>query len=66
MTYDHDRTYIKDMQKDALVEYKQQVSAYELKFYDMNGDEMIIPDRPLKEAYSEIDNAIYRWERRDD
>ena len=50
MTYEHER-------------YKQKVSSYEIKFYDMDGEEMLIPDRPLKQAYSEIDQAIYECER---
>ena len=51
MTYEHDRDI--DIQK---------VSSYEIKFYDMDGNLMIIPDRTLKQAYTEIDQAIYEWE----
>ena len=50
MTYEHYRKHI------------QKVSGYEIKFYDMDDNEMIIPDKPLKRAYSEIDQAIYEWE----
>ena len=42
--------------------YKQKVSSYEIRFYDMDGEVMLIPDRALKEAYTEIDQAIYEWE----
>jgi len=51
MTYEHERE-----------PYTQKVSSYEIKFYDMDGEEMLIPDRTLKEAYTEIDRAIYEWE----
>ena len=30
--------------------------------YDMDDNEMLIPDSVLKQAYSEIDQAIYEWE----
>lgn len=43
----------------------QKISSYEIKFYDMDGNEMIIPDRTLKTAYTEIDQAIYEWELED-
>ena len=52
MTYEHERD----------IPYKQLVSSYEIKFYDMDGKEMLIPDKPLTQAYSEIDQAIYEWE----
>jgi hypothetical protein len=50
MTYEHYREHI------------QKVSSYEIKFYDMDDNEMLIPDNVLKQAYSEIDQAIYEWE----
>ena len=52
MTYEHERD----------IPYKQKISSNEIKFYDMDGNEMLIPDKPLKQAYSEIDQAIYEWE----
>ena len=52
MTYEHERD----------IPYKQKVSSYEIKFYDMDGEEMLIPDKALNQAYSEIDQAIYEWE----
>ena len=53
LTYEHYRKHI------------QKVSSYEIKFYDMDNNEMLIPDKPLKRAYSEIDQAIYEWETED-
>jgi hypothetical protein len=50
MTYEHYREHI------------QKVSSYEITFYDMDDNVMLIPDKPLKQAYSEIDQAIYEWE----
>jgi len=52
MAYEHERD----------IPYKQKVSSYEIKFYDMDGEEMLIPDKALNQAYSEIDQAIYEWE----
>ena len=31
-------------------------------FYDMDGKEIEIPERVMKSAYTEIDQAIYEWE----
>ena len=42
--------------------YEQKISSYAVKFYDMHDEEVHIPDRVLKQAYSEIDQAIYEWE----
>ena len=53
MTYEHYREHI------------QKVSSYEITFYDMDDNVMLIPDKPLKRAYSEIDQAIYEWENND-
>ena len=50
MVYEHYREHI------------QKVSSYEITFYDMDDNVMLIPDKPLKRAYSEIDQAIYEWE----
>ena len=55
MTYEHERE----------IPYKQKVSSYKIVFYDMDGEIMLIPDKPLKQAYSEIDQAIYEWEQDD-
>ena len=44
------------------IPYKQKVSSYKIIFYDMNDEIMLIPDKPLSQAYSEIDQAIYEWE----
>ena len=52
MTYEHERD----------IPYEQKVSSYAIKFYDMHDEEILIPDRVLKEAYTEIDQAIYEWE----
>jgi len=40
----------------------KKISSYKVVFYDMHDEEVIIPDRVLKQAYSEIDQAIYEWE----
>ena len=53
MTYEHYRDHI------------QKVCSYEIKFYDMDNNEMLIPDKPLSQAYTEIDQAIYEWEMED-
>ena len=53
MTYEHYREHI------------QKVSSYKITFYDMDDNEMLIPDKPLTRAYSEIDQAIYEWENND-
>ena len=45
--------------------YEQKISSYKIVFYDMDDNEMLIPDKPLKRAYSEIDQAIYEWETED-
>jgi hypothetical protein len=42
--------------------YKQKISSYAVKFYDMEGKEIEIPERVMKSAYTEIDQAIYEWE----
>ena len=42
--------------------YKQKISSYKIVFYDMDNNEVEIPERPLSSAYSEIDQAIYEWE----
>ena len=52
MAYEHERE----------IPYKQKVSSYKIVFYDMNGEIMLIPDKPLSQAYTEIDQAIYEWE----
>ena len=52
MTYEHERE----------IPYKQKVSSYKIEFYDMDGEIMLIPDKALSQAYSEIDQAIYEWE----
>ena len=40
--------------------YKQKISSYAVKFYDMDGKEIDI-DLP-EHAYVELDEAIYDWE----
>ena len=42
--------------------YVQKISSYQIVFYDMDDNEVEIDERPLKQAYSEIDQAIYEWE----
>jgi hypothetical protein len=42
--------------------YTQKISSYKIVFYDMDNNEVEIPERPLSSAYSEIDQAIYEWE----
>jgi len=42
--------------------YEQKISSYEIKFYDMSGHEIEIPEKSMSQAYSEIDQAIYEWE----
>ena len=50
MTYEHERE----------IPYKQKVSSYEIKFYDMDNEEIEIelPDY----AFASLDDAIYEWE----
>jgi hypothetical protein len=50
MAYEHYREHI------------QKVSSYKIIFYDMDDNEIEIPERALKQAYTEIDQAIYEWE----
>ena len=45
--------------------FKQKISSYKIVFYDMDDKEIDIPERALKEAYTEIDQAIYEWEQYD-
>ena len=42
--------------------YEQKISSYKITFYDMDDNEIEIDERTLKQAYSEIDQAIYDWE----
>ena len=42
--------------------YEQKISSYKIVFYDMDDKEIELPERVLKEAYTEIDQAIYEWE----
>ena len=42
--------------------YEQKISSYKITFYDMDDNEIEIDERTLKQAYSEIDQAIYEWE----
>ena len=42
--------------------YEQKISSYKITFYDMHDNEIEIDERTLKQAYSEIDQAIYDWE----
>ena len=42
--------------------YEQKISSYKIVFYDMDGKVVYIPERVMKQAYSEIDQAIYEWE----
>ena len=46
--------------------YKQKISSYKIVFYDMDNNEVEIPEKPLSQAYSEIDQAIYDWETGED
>jgi len=46
MTYEHER--------NITPVSRRKVSSYEIKFYDMDGNEMLIPDKPLSQAYTEI------------
>ena len=40
----------------------QKISSYKVVFYDMNGEEVYLPEKAMSQAYSEIDQAIYDWE----
>ncbi len=40
----------------------QKISSYKIVFYDMDDNEIEIPERALTQAYSELDQAIYEWE----
>ena len=42
--------------------YEQKISSYVVKFYDMEDNEVEIPEKAMSQAYSEIDQAIYEWE----
>ena len=42
--------------------YEQKISSYKIVFYDMEGNEVEIPESNMKGAYTEIDQAIYEWE----
>ena len=42
--------------------YKQKISSYKIVFYDMDDNEIEIDEKTLKQAYTEIDQAIYEWE----
>ena len=42
--------------------YKQKILSYKIVFFDMDNKEIEIGERVLKQAYSEIDQAIYEWE----
>ena len=45
--------------------YEQMFHPASVLFYDMDDKEIEIPERALKEAYTEIDQAIYEWEQYD-
>ena len=42
--------------------YKQKILSYKIVFFDMDDKEIEIGERVFKQAYSEIDQAIYEWE----
>ncbi len=42
--------------------YEQKISSYKIVFYDMEDNEVEIPESNMKSAYTEIDQAIYEWE----
>jgi len=42
--------------------YEQKISSYKIVFYDMENNEVEIPEKTMNQAYSEIDQAIYDWE----
>ena len=42
--------------------YEQKISSYKIVFYDMENNEVEIPEKTTSQAYSEIDQAIYDWE----
>jgi hypothetical protein len=42
--------------------YEQKISSYKIVFYDMDDNEIEIDEKTLKQAYTEIDQAIYEWE----
>ena len=44
----------------------QKISSYKVVFYDMEDNEVEIPERAMSQAYSEIDQAIYEWEQETD
>ena len=47
---------------DREIPYQQKISSYKIVFYDMDDNEVEIPERALSQAYSEIDQCIYEWE----
>ena len=44
----------------------QKISSYQVIFYDMDDREIEIDEYYMKQAYSELDQAIYEWENKDD
>jgi len=48
--------------KTKIYYYEQKISSYKVVFYDMDDNEVEIPERAMSQAYSEIDQAIYEWE----
>jgi len=51
--------------KEPTRPYEQKISSYKITFWDMDDNEIEVDERTLKEAYTEIDQAIYEWERED-
>ena len=45
-----------------LVHKRPETLEFLTEFYDMNNNEVEIPERAMSQAYSEIDQAIYDWE----
>jgi hypothetical protein len=43
----------------------QKISSYKVIFYDMEDNEIDIDEYYMSQAYTEIDQAIYEWERED-
>ena len=42
--------------------FKQKISRYKVIFYDMDDNEVEIDEYYMKQAYTELDQAIYEWE----
>ena len=52
--------------KEHKPRYKQKISSFKVVFYDMEDNEVEIDEFFMSQAYTEIDQAIYEWEKNDE